>query len=475
MIVNRLATYSWTGDIGVGEPKHRYMLKLRTPVLAAALGLAAILAGGTGPAFAQTERGQQVGGQRGGDTTQVSRKGPAVTGVRVGLQANRTTRFVLDISERVAFQAFTLSDPYRVVVDMQPVDWKIGSQFTMPGDSLISTYRTGSVGAGNTRLVLELSQPGLIFQTFVLPPTGPFKYRLVVDIKPATEAEYAAEEARQRAKRIPQTATTTSGTPGAAGETKAKEEVKTGATRKLPKRTTKKKVVRKRLVVIDAGHGGKDPGAIGVSGAKEKTITLYTAKRLKRAFLATGRYKVVMTRERDRIVPLRERIRIARAANADLFISLHADSIHKRAIRGAAVYTLSERASDHEAARLAKRENQSDEVAGIKIKNEDRQVQKILIDLAQRDTMNESAQYATMLIKSFSLSKIETLHRTHRFAGFVVLKAPDVPAVLVELGFLSNARDELLLRNSKHRAKLAAAIVRATDSYFILKDRLAQK
>ncbi len=469
--------------------------------MAVVAGLCA-LALGIGPAQdvrAQSGAEAGTGGARQSGTRPVASEAslranlPSVTSIRIGLQANRTTRFVLDVSKKVAFRSFTLNDPYRVVIDMQPVDWKIGSKLPLSKDGLIGGYRTGEIGGGNTRIVLDLNSPALIHQTFVLPPAGPFKYRLVVDMKPVTEEEYLREAERQggiETASTQNTSTATSGNatgavpgeegkprrivPGAKSGAKPRAATMPGNLHKA-REAARKKLTRKRVVVIDAGHGGPDPGATGISGAFEKTITLYTARKLRRSFLATKRYKVVMTRDGDRIVPLRERIAIARKAKADLFISLHADTITRRKVRGAAVYTLSENASDREAARLARRENESGHVAGIDLRHEDRQVSKILIDLAQRDTMNESAQFATTLIGSFQAHKIETLFRTHRFAGFVVLKAPDVPAVLVELGFLSNRTDEKLLRTSKYRAKLATAIVRAADKYFALKDRLAQR
>jgi N-acetylmuramoyl-L-alanine amidase len=220
------------------------------------------------------------------------------------------------------------------------------------------------------------------------------------------------------------------------------------------------------VVAIDAGHGGQDPGAISLSGAYEKQITLAMARALREELKTLHRYKAVLTRNSDRFIRLRDRIAIAHAAGADLFISLHADTVQSSTVRGLSVYTLSERASDAEAAALAERENKVDLIGGIKLAGETPEVTNILIDLIQRETMNDSSQVASMLVSELDEETL-LLPRTHRFAGFAVLKAPDVPSVLIELGYLSNPADERLLLSSKHRRKLAQGIARAIDGYFV--------
>jgi N-acetylmuramoyl-L-alanine amidase len=222
---------------------------------------------------------------------------------------------------------------------------------------------------------------------------------------------------------------------------------------------------RKPIVVLDPGHGGVDPGALGSGGTYEKTITLAIAREVERVLEATGRYEVVLTRESDIFIPLRERIQIARKAHGDVFISLHADSHANEQTRGASVYTLSETASDAEAEALAQRENKVDLIAGVDLSKESEVVTGILIDLAQRETMNLSARFAGVLVDEMARSTM-LLRNTHRFAGFAVLKAPDVASVLVELGYLSNGADEALLETKAHRKKLAEAIRRALDRYF---------
>ena len=218
-------------------------------------------------------------------------------------------------------------------------------------------------------------------------------------------------------------------------------------------------------IVLDPGHGGKDPGAIGAHGTMEKDVNLQMAKQLKALLEATGRYKVVLTRTDDRLLPLRQRIDIARAAKADLFISIHADHTEKAELRGASVYTLSETASDAEAAAVAARENKDGVITGVDLTTQSPMVTSILIDLAQRETKNLSARFASLLTDQLG-ERTLVLRDSHRFAGFVVLKALDTPSVLLELGYLSNADDEAALASKRHRRVVAKAIRDAIDQYF---------
>ncbi|MBR9970708.1 N-acetylmuramoyl-L-alanine amidase [Magnetospirillum sp. J10] len=222
----------------------------------------------------------------------------------------------------------------------------------------------------------------------------------------------------------------------------------------------------KVVVVIDPGHGGVDPGALGVSGIYEKHITLAMAREVKSQLERSGRYKVHLTRDRDIFIRLRERVAIARQYGADLFISLHADSVSNPQLAGLSVYTLSQTASDGEAQSLADKENKADLLAGIDLSHESADVANILIDLAQRETMNRSAGFAGGVVDELG-RETTLLGNTHRFAGFAVLKAPDVPSILVELGYLSNPSEERQLRQPDYRAKLAKGISRAIDRYFL--------
>ena len=226
----------------------------------------------------------------------------------------------------------------------------------------------------------------------------------------------------------------------------------------------------RKIIVIDAGHGGVDPGNLGVIGVPEKVIVLNMARAIKRAIETSSRYEVVMTRDRDIFAPLKRRPQIAREVHADLFISVHADSLStklkkNRKVRGATVYTLSENASDAEAAALANKENKADLIAGIDLGGETDEVRSILIDLAQRETMNYSAQFANYLVPELK-ERVYIRKNSHRFAGFVVLKAPDVPSVLVELGYLSNKQDARQLNSAEGRKRISEAIAAAVRRYF---------
>jgi N-acetylmuramoyl-L-alanine amidase len=221
-----------------------------------------------------------------------------------------------------------------------------------------------------------------------------------------------------------------------------------------------------RVVVIDAGHGGIDPGTLGRSGTREKDIVLNVARDLRKALQGTGRYRVQLTRDADVFIPLRERVNIARAAQADLFVSLHADANDHQDIRGASVYTLSEDASDRETAKLAEKENMSDVIAGVDLAGDNSPVASILISLAQRDTMNRSVRFAERVLTTLRRATLVRPTSPHRSADFAVLKAPDIPAALIELGYLSNSTDESEMAKTVWRARVAASLVTAIDGHF---------
>jgi N-acetylmuramoyl-L-alanine amidase len=233
-----------------------------------------------------------------------------------------------------------------------------------------------------------------------------------------------------------------------------------------PRPARRKATPRLYTVVVDAGHGGVDPGCIGRTGTYEKDIVLDTALRFARGLEATKRYKVSLSRRTDDFVTLEDRVIRARNINADLFISVHADALPERSERGASVFTLSEKASDKEAAMVAERENKSDLVAGVKY-TADPQVNEILFDLARRQTNNLSLQLAQKLVVELG-RHVRLLNHTHRSAAFVVLKAPDIPSALVETGCLSNADEERDLRNGKYRQMVSGALLSSVNAYFDL-------
>lgn len=222
-----------------------------------------------------------------------------------------------------------------------------------------------------------------------------------------------------------------------------------------------------KLIVLDPGHGGRDPGALGARGTQEKKVVFTIASEVQRELLAGGRYRVLLTRSGDSYVALRERVARAQAAKADLFLSLHADSHDNPDVRGASVYTLSEEASDREAAALAARENRADAVvSGMRLADKPDNVAQTLVAMSQRGTVNESRRLAETIVATFAKNGVRLLPRTHRQAGFAVLTSPEVPAALVELGYLSNPQDEKLLTVRQHQISLARALRASVDAYF---------
>lgn len=368
-----------------------------------------------------------------------ARAEPDVSGLRIGVHNSRT-RVVLDLSSRVRFTTFVLSDPYRVVVNLPEINWRLPARKPRLR-GVVSAYRFGLFEKGTSRLVLDVRRPVRVRKAFVLAPRDSRGHRLVLDLVEVSRASVLAAQERTRA------------------QVRARRRASVPPPR--PKRVKRSKTV----IVIDPGHGGIDPGTIGVNGTWEKRIVLEYARALRRRLRASGRYEVHLTRNRDIFIPLRRRVAIARAKGADLFISLHADSMPNPRMRGAHVYTQSERASDKEAAALAAKENKSDAIAGVDLTAQPDEVANILIDLARRETWNQSAVFAKSLIHE--LRKVtRTIRKSHRFAEFAVLTAADVPSILVELGYLSNRQEERRLRTKKHRVRVAGALARSVDRYF---------
>lgn len=380
----------------------------------------------------------------------------AVSDIRVGVHPDNKTRLVLELDAKLPYRIFTLANPYRVVIDFPELEWNVSAPKGPIRKGVVSNYRFGLFQAGNSRLVVDLHKPVSVTRHVYMPPSKRHKHRFVVDLTPAGYSEFRVgklgiiskgwrEPARPRAK------------PPADRRRKKGRGWNSG----------------KRMIVIDPGHGGPDPGATGSSMLREKRITLQLARVARRVIQASGRYRVRLTRGRDVYVPLRRRFELAEAAGAELFVSLHADSNRNRKLRGASVYTLSETASDREAGALAAKENRSDAIAGIDLSDQSDAVASLLIELRQRQTMNESAVFGEILLRELGRST-RLLRNSHRFAGFAVLKSPDIPSVLVEVGYLSNRYDERLLKKRGHHKKLAKAMLRAIDRYFKRKDRLSR-
>lgn len=365
-----------------------------------------------------------------------------VRSLRIG-QSVGSARLVFDADSEFDYNVFLLPSPKRLVIDVK--NSKVNSRLeqNVNKNTLLSNIRVGSTPSGDARIAFDLKQPAIVKKAFMLPPQSSFGWRFVIDLEVSTEKEFAAHVGNQHAF-----------ISNSSNNNAKSAEKKVASTDSS-----------KKIIVLDPGHGGQDPGAIGCSGVYEKNITLAMAKELKKILDKDGRYKVYLTRNRDVFIPLRERVRIARRYKADLFLSIHADSARNKNAKGLSVYTLSETASDKEAAALAERENKADVIAGMDFAEHSREVSDVLINLAQRETMNRSSEFANIMVQKMRKS-VKLLDNTHRFAGFAVLKAPDVPAVLLEMGYLSNRTEEKLLRQSSYRQKLAKSTGIAIDEYF---------
>ena len=375
--------------------------------------------------------------------------GAIAQSARIGGDASRT-RFVTDLSEPVDFNVFTLPDPYRVIVDLPAVKFHLPDGLGRRGKGLVTAFRYGLFAADKSRIVIDVKSPVIIEKAYILPRSGKQPPRLILDMVATTRANF--NNSRQRQKQRVSKKTDRIIIPPVAPSL-----LSTGR----PKGT-------KPVIVIDPGHGGIDSGAIGITKTKEKHIILKVAKALRDRLRKTDRYKVVMTREIDVYVPLRDRVKISRRHKAELFISVHADSAPGRSgrkVTGGTVYTLSERGSDKEARLLASKENRSDIIAGVELPAEKDLVTSILIDLAQRETNNLSVSFARSLIADMRQATLMK-NRAHKSAAFVVLKAPDVPSVLVELGYLTNREDEARLKSTVTHQKIARSMAKAVDRYF---------
>jgi len=406
----------------------------RLPAIAIACAFAGIVTGFCGVSARAVEQGP--------DLRPPVQTHPVATDVRVGGD-DKQTRFVVDLTRKIDLAAFTLADPYRVVIDLPQVNFKLPDKMGEHGRGLVKAFRYGLVMKGGSRFVLDTTGPVRINKAFVLAAAEGQPARLVLDLAATSRESFLrniAQESRvaRNSPHIhhPPIAPRVSSDP-------------------------------RPLIVIDPGHGGIDSGTKGLDGQDEKNVVLALALRLRDAIEDSGKFRVALTRRDDTFVALGERVRFARAHHAALFISIHADSIPRSEgqAEGASVYTLSEHASDAEAGRLAEKENKSDIIAGVDLSSEPNDVANILIDLAQRETKTFSVQFARTLIND--LKAAARLHpRPVKSAGFVVLKAPDVPSVLVELGYMSTRGDLKNLTSPEWRSRAAKAMAQAVDDFF---------
>jgi N-acetylmuramoyl-L-alanine amidase len=363
---------------------------------------------------------------------------PIATDVRLGGDDSQT-RFILDLSRKIDLHAFTLADPYRVVVDIPEVLFKLPPKAGESGRGLIKAFRFGLMMEGGSRIVLDLAKPARIDKAFVMDASAGDPARLVLVLVATDRESFLRKVAVDD-----------------------KTNVKVPAKPELQPHNGDSRPV----LVLDPGHGGIDTGTRAPGGEMEKDIVLDLAKRLRDRIEKSGKYRVVMTRTDDTFIPLAERVDIARKVQASLFVSIHADSLPHREgdAQGATVYTLSDKASDPEAAKLAEEENRADVIAGIDLKSQPDDVAGILVDLAERETKTFSLQFAHKLVAE--LKGVTRLHKDPiKSAGFRVLRAPDVPSALVELGYVSNKDDLKSLTSEAWREQTAASIAKAIDAY----------
>jgi N-acetylmuramoyl-L-alanine amidase len=406
------------------------------PFLFGAMVLTGLLLGG--PVLGGASAAERIGPS--GAPASAPNDFPVASDVRLGGDDTQT-RLIIDLSQKIEIRAFTLANPYRVVLDMPQVTFQFPPKAGEVGRGLIKAYRFGLVMQGGSRMVIDLARPAQVDMAFVLGAANDQPARLVLHLT-ATDREAfmrnVALESRAPEGSKPQTPP----------ETKVNGD-------------------SRPLVVIDPGHGGIDNGTRAASGEMEKTIVLEFSSLLRDKIEKTGKYRVLMTRTDDTFVALGDRVQFARARQAALFISIHADALRRREgdAQGATVYTLSERASDARAARLAEAENQADVIAGLDLSAEEKDVAGILIDLARRETKTFSVQFAHTVVET--LKNATRLHQHPlKSARFVVLKAPDVPSVLVELGYVSNRADLKSLISTEWRDRTAESIVRAIEAFF---------
>jgi len=355
-----------------------------------------------------------------------------------------TAKLSFDLSGPVEASAHAMADPDRIVVDLAEVNFQLDPAVGRPApkrsDSIVRAFRFGLFGPGKSRVVIDLARPACVANVKTTPiARGSAPSRLAIELK-RCEASAFASAARAAAA-------------SEASAPASNDEAATTPASGLP------------VIVIDPGHGGVDGGAYGVGGAVEKTIVYDYALELERRLEARNRFKVVLTRHGDEFVSLEDRVRIAREANASLFISIHADMLGEADVSGATIYTCSERASDAQAARIAERENAADKAAGIEQKAQAAGVADILFDLKRRETRAYAHIFSRGVVDE--LKGAARLNRNpERSAGFLVLKAPDFPSVLVELGYLSNAQDVQAMNSPTWRAKTASAMANAIDRFF---------
>ena len=415
------------------------------------------------------------------------------------------TRIVFDTNYIPKYKIFTLNNPSRVVIDFANGNLTTKVDQSIFKASFIQKLRHARRKNEKLRVVLDLNQQ-IVPKSFVLPPHENTDHRLVIDLKGASvKSSVAKSSTKPKNKKVankpaknkvavvtPQKKVATSSKKSAAKKDiiakvttpKVKKKVATtpkkstikkasiakASTPKTNKKTSAKpklaKPIKPREIVIavDPGHGGKDPGATGYAGTREKDVVLQISKRLVRLLNSEPGMRAILTRNSDRFLTLRGRIKKAREKKADIFLSIHADAIDDRRVRGSSVYVLSKNGASSEAAKiLAQRENRSDVIGGVSLEGKDKVLQKVIVDLSQTATIDASMDLANNVIKE--LSVLGKTRKRIEHAGFAVLKSPDIPSILIETAFISNATEEKRLRSADHQQKLATSIFRGVKKY----------
>lgn len=354
-----------------------------------------------------------------------------------------STRFFLDFDRNLNVKTTYMNKPNRIIIDLDEAVFNLGAENTLEPRGLISAVQFGRISKGRSRIVLTLSAPVEIIKSSLKQRLDEETYRFLLDMDSTDDATYANLLIEQNTK------SQSTGNLAVKGDRVAPVQKKEG----------------RFTIVIDPGHGGIDGGAVGKNGAKEKDIVFSFAQILRDKLQAVGPFDVLMTRDEDKFLSLRDRLEFSRRSKADLFLSLHADSLRQKFVRGSTIYTLSKKASDQLSARLAESENSVDLVGGLAIEEEFEAVADILVDLTTSETKRFSRRFSSLLVKNLG-SEIRLIKNPQRSAAFGVLKAPEVPSVLLELGYLSNVEDERLLQSPEFKAKAGQAIAQSVLDFF---------
>ncbi len=381
-------------------------------------------------------------------TATTNPSGPIATNAMLSGDDTRT-RLALDLTAGTPFSVFRMTSPYRVIIDLDDLEFRLPAGIGADGRGLVTSYRYGLFAPGKARIVIDTNGPVRVQTARIGPAVGvgpgltPVRFEIV--LVPTSATELAAAELASAAQSF---------------DAKPSE----------PPASQPEKALSKPLIVVDPGHGGIDPGAEGAHGY-EKDVVLAVSREIRRALIASRRYEVVMTRSSDVFIALDQRVKISRQNQADLFVSVHADSLAQKDlaqnIRGATVYTLAEKATDDRSRRLAEKENAADVLAGLNVSNAaaDDQVRHILFDLVRRESANFSNDYRGLLVKQLR-PKLALAKEPTRSAPFKVLRQAGTPAVLLELGYMSNAEDEKLLGTPAWQRSIGEAVARSIDDFF---------